>query len=132
MIVGESRDYVAELLDREPLAKLCALIHSAESWARYGLAHPGGPHCRGLVDVIYHDLDPERLRTLAPTIPIELVEECAFMGNADEIARRVRGYVDNGLQHVVLHEGTGIAGGLDEINANVKEFLALVATLRAF
>jgi len=44
------------------------------------------------VDLIYHDLDPEQLRELAPTIPFELIEEFMFIGKASEIADRVSGH----------------------------------------
>jgi phthiodiolone/phenolphthiodiolone dimycocerosates ketoreductase len=130
VIIGESRDHVAELMEREPLGKLMALMASAEIWAKHGMQHPSGPRCRGLVDLILHDLDPEQLRELAPTIPFELVEEFTFIGNATEIAERVSGYADNGLEHVVLGNGTGTVGGLDEINANTGQFIDLVAALR--
>src|SRR5262249_50842185 len=73
VIIGESRDHLAELMERDPLGKLLALMCSAEICAKYGMKHPSGDHCRGMVDLIYHDLDPERLRQLAPTIPLELV-----------------------------------------------------------
>ncbi|WP_156166369.1 LLM class flavin-dependent oxidoreductase [Mycobacterium haemophilum] len=132
LIIGESRNYVAELMDRDPLGKLCALMCSAETWTKYGMTHPGGPQCRGLMDLIYHDLDPKQLRALAPTIPFELVEEFMFIGNATEIADRVRGYADNGLQHVILGNATGVVGGLDEINANTTELLTLITALREF
>jgi phthiodiolone/phenolphthiodiolone dimycocerosates ketoreductase len=49
------------------------------------LKHPSGDGCRGLVDVIYHEFDPEHLRALAPTIPFELLEELFFIGNTTEI-----------------------------------------------
>jgi phthiodiolone/phenolphthiodiolone dimycocerosates ketoreductase len=131
MILGESRDHVAELMEREPLGKLLALLSSAEIWAKYGMKHPSGERCRGLVDLIYHDLDPEQLRELAPTIPFELVEEFTFIGNATEIADRVSGYADNGLEHIILGNGTGAVGGLDEINASATQLPALVAALAA-
>ena len=130
VIIGESRDYVAELMERDPLGKLHALMCSAEIWAEYGIKHPSGDRCRGLVDLIYHDLDPEHLRELAPTIPFELVEEFMFIGNATEIADRVSDYADNGLEHVILGNGTGTVGGLDEINASATQFPAIVAALR--
>ena len=129
VIIGESRDYVAELMERDPLGKLTALMCSAEIWAKHGMKHPSGDRSRGLVDLIYHDLDPQRLRELAPTIPFELVEEFMFIGNATEIADRVSGYADNGLEHVILGNATGTVGGLDEINANTGQLLALVAAL---
>jgi phthiodiolone/phenolphthiodiolone dimycocerosates ketoreductase len=103
---------------------------SAEIWAKYGMKHPSGEHCRGLVDLIYHDLDPEYLRELAPTIPFELVEEFMFIGNATEIADRVSGNAANGLEHVILGNGTGTVGGLDEIEANTGRLRAVVAALR--
>lgn len=129
IILGESRTYVADLVEREPLVKLLALMCSGELWAKYGMAHPSGNRCRGLVDLIYHELDPEQLRRLTPTIPFELLEEFMFVGNATEIADRIGGYVDKGLEHVILGDNTGVAGGLDEINANAGQLRSLVATL---
>jgi phthiodiolone/phenolphthiodiolone dimycocerosates ketoreductase len=82
------------------------------------------------VDLIQHDMDPEELRELAPTIPFELVEEFFFIGDATEIADRIGGYADNGLEHVILANATGTVGGLDEIVANAPELVALVAALR--
>ncbi|MUL63794.1 oxidoreductase [Mycobacterium sp. CBMA 234] len=130
MILGRSRDHVADLMEREPLGKLTALLSSAESWAEYGLQHPGGDKCRGMVDLIQHDIDPEQLRELAPTIPFELVEEFMFIGNATEVADRIGGYVDNGLEHVILSNATGTVGGLAEINSTTTELMNLVANLR--
>ena len=131
VIIGASRDHIAELMERDPLGKLGALMVSAETWTEYGMEHPAGPECRGLVDLIYHDLDPDELRELAPTIPFELVEEFLFMGNATELAESVSGYADNGLEHIILGNATGTVGGLAEIEANQKEFLALADALRA-
>jgi phthiodiolone/phenolphthiodiolone dimycocerosates ketoreductase len=74
VIIGESREHVAELMERDPLGKLMALLSSAEIWAKYGMRHPSGDDCRGLVDLVFHDLDPDELRELAPSIPFELVE----------------------------------------------------------
>jgi phthiodiolone/phenolphthiodiolone dimycocerosates ketoreductase len=129
-IVGECRDHVADLMERDPLGKLVALMCSAETWARYGLRHPDGEGSRGLVDLIFHDLDPDQLRELAPTIPFELVEEFMFIGNATEIVERVGAYAANGLEHVIVGSATGVVGGLDEITANTGELIALVAALR--
>jgi phthiodiolone/phenolphthiodiolone dimycocerosates ketoreductase len=103
---------------------------SADIWSKYGMRHPSGDRTRGLVDLIYHDLDPEELRELAPTITFELVEEWMFVGNASEITDRISGYVDNGLEHVILGDVTGVVGGLDEINANAGQLQSLVAALR--
>lgn len=132
VIVGRSRDHVAELMERDPLGKLTALFCSADIWTKYGMRHPSGDKCRGLVDLIQHELDPDELRELAPTIPFELVEEFFFIGNASEISDRVSGYADNGLEHVILGSATGTVGGLNEINSNATELIKLVTTLGHF
>lgn len=131
LIIGQSREHVADLMERDPLGKLIALLCSADMWAKHGMQHPGGDKCRGLVDLIQHDLNPEELRELAPRIPFELVEEFFFIGNAAEITDRVGAYADNGLEHVILGNATGTFGGLAEINDNATEFVALVAALGA-
>ena len=129
-IIGESRSHIADLMERDPLGKLLALMVPADIWAQYGMQHPSGDKSRGLVDLIFHDLDPQQLRELAPTIPFELVEEFIYMGNATEITARVRGYADNGLEHVIVGNITGMVGGIDEITANADQFVALVNSLR--
>jgi phthiodiolone/phenolphthiodiolone dimycocerosates ketoreductase len=53
-----------------------------------------------------------------------------FIGDATEIADRVSGYAANGLEHVILGNGTGTVGGLDEIEANTGQLRAVVAALR--
>ena len=106
-IFGESRDAVAALLDEVPVVKLIAYYLPDEIWQRYGLTHPAGPGCRGQVDLIPHDLDPEELRAIAPRIPIELVEELAWLGSAEEIADRIKPFAEAGATHLMLGDVTG-------------------------
>jgi phthiodiolone/phenolphthiodiolone dimycocerosates ketoreductase len=129
-IVGESRSHVADLMEADPLGKLLGLMCSADLWAKHGLQHPAGDKCRGLVDLIFHELDPHELRELAPKIPFELVEEFMFIGNADEIAHRASGYAANGMEHVIVGNTTGIVGGVDEIAANATRLGNLFNALR--
>jgi phthiodiolone/phenolphthiodiolone dimycocerosates ketoreductase len=76
-----------------------------------------------------HDLDPEELRALAPEMPFELVEDVIFLGNADDVAGRLSGYADNGMDHVVLCNLTGVVGGMEEIEGNMAQFFQLRAML---
>jgi phthiodiolone/phenolphthiodiolone dimycocerosates ketoreductase len=52
------------------------------------------------------------------------------VGSASEITDRISGYVDNGLEHAILGDVTGVVGGLDEINANAGQLQSLLAALR--
>jgi phthiodiolone/phenolphthiodiolone dimycocerosates ketoreductase len=131
MVIGESRDRVAQMLEDEPLAKLWALVATAEAWARHGLEHPAGASSRGFVDVVIHDLDPEPLRELAPRIPVELVEEVLFIGNARELADRFAEYARSGCQHLVFAFMTGLVGGMAEVQARIPALGALCQELRA-
>jgi phthiodiolone/phenolphthiodiolone dimycocerosates ketoreductase len=102
VILGESRDAVAAMLEQTPLIKLLALFSADAVWQRYGLDHPSGPGSRGAVDVIPHALEPRELRELARRIPMKLLEEMVMIGNADEIATNMKPYADAGLEHLVL------------------------------
>ena len=76
-----------------------------------------------------HPSAAARTAELAPTIPFELVAESIFSGNCEQILDRVRGYADHGLEHLVLANSTGTAGGLEEIDANRQQFSDLVAAV---
>lgn len=108
IVLGDSVDHVRALLEAQPLLKLVMLLAPATTWRQYGLDHPAGPTCRGFPDVIPHALDPAHLRQIAPRIPIQMVEELALLGNAADIASRLRPYAEAGLQHVVLCDITGL------------------------
>ncbi len=118
MLLGESRDYISDLMEKDPLGKLLALFSPADRWAAHGFEHPFGPRSQGFVDGVVHDLDPNELRRLAPTIPMELVEETVFLGSADDIVERIGAYSPHGLAHVVLGNVTGVVGGFEEVQAN--------------
>jgi len=106
-IFGESRDAVAGLLEDLPIVKLIAYYLPDEVWQRYGLTHPAGRGCRGKVDLVPHELDPDELRAMAPKIPIELVEELAWLGSAEEIAERIVPFAEAGTTHLMLGDVTG-------------------------
>jgi phthiodiolone/phenolphthiodiolone dimycocerosates ketoreductase len=88
-IFGESRDVVAATLEEIPIVKLMAYYVPDQIWRKYGLEHPGGPGCRGQIDLIPHELDPDELRELAPRIPLELLEELAWIGSAEAAATAI-------------------------------------------
>ena len=131
VMLGESKEYIADLMEKDPLGKLFALFCPADVWAKRGYKHPFGDDCKGFIDLIVHDLDPEELRALAPEMPFELVEDVIFLGNADDVGERLSGYAQNGMNHVVLANLTGVVGGMEEIEANMAQFFQLRGMLEA-
>jgi phthiodiolone/phenolphthiodiolone dimycocerosates ketoreductase len=129
-ILGESRDQLEALFEAEPLVRLFGLFLPHAHWARHGLEHPLGRDCRGFIDVVVHDLDPEWLRELAPTVPFEFLSDTILMGSPDEIAARLEPYARAGAEHVILANMTGVVGGQAEFTARIPDFPRLAAKLR--
>ena len=129
ILFAESVDRAAEMFEREPLGKLFGLFAMGSMWEKHGITHPLGNDAKGFIDVIIHDLNPDDLRDLAPTIPFEMVQQVLFIGNAEELGAQFESYARNGLEHVVLANVTGIVGGMDEIMARAMELPHLKATL---
>ena len=113
----------------EPLGKLFGLFAMGSLWKAHGLTHPLGDDSRGFIDVIIHDLDPDSLRDIAPTIPFEMVQQVLFIGNSEELAGQFEAYGRAGLEHVVLANITGVVGGMTEIMARAMELPMLKAAL---
>jgi phthiodiolone/phenolphthiodiolone dimycocerosates ketoreductase len=129
VILGESRDEVVSLLDREPLAKLIAMLGPSELWAAFGLEKPGG-HGAGYRDMLLHDLDPESLADIAPSIPPELLEaQGVYLGSAEEIAGKLQPYRDAGVQHLTIANFSGLVGGRPRLTAMKQQFVDLVRHL---
>ncbi|WAJ43378.1 LLM class flavin-dependent oxidoreductase [Mycobacterium sp. Aquia_216] len=122
-ILGDSREQVLQTLEQLPVARLIAYYLPAATWRTYGLDHPGGPDCRGQADIIPHTIEPERLAEIADTIPVELVEELAWLGNADEIAERIAPYAESGATHLLLGDVTGTTYAPEEAARVIGEQL---------
>lgn len=129
-LFAESVDRAAEMFEAEPLGKLFGLFAMGEIWEKNGMEHPLGNDSKGFIDVIIHDLSPDDLRDLAPTIPFEMVQQVLFIGNAQELGEQFQGYADAGLEYAVLANLTGVVGGMDEIMARGADFPELINTLR--
>lgn len=125
ILVGESREHIAEMFERQPLAKLATLFTSGEQWQQYGLEHPAGADSRGMIDVIPHVLNAERLREIAPRIPMGLVDDYLYCGSALEIAEQLEPYARAGVEHFVFGSMLGALGGLVEVERHTPELFKL-------
>ncbi|MEM9748482.1 MAG: LLM class flavin-dependent oxidoreductase [Actinomycetota bacterium] len=130
VLFAESIERAAEMFEAEPLGKLFGLFAMGHIWEANGLEHPLGNDSKGFIDVVIHDLDPDELRDLAPTIPFEMVQQVLFIGNAEELGYQFEAYAKNGLEHMVLANLTGVLGGMDEIMARAMEMPQLLGVLR--
>lgn len=124
VILGASRDQIGEATEREPLGKLLALFMSAEVWRRHGVEHPCGENATGF-DTIPHAIDPEVLRETASKIPFELFEEWIWAGNSEELTTRMESYAQQGCEHMIFTNVTGLVGGAAEFQARVPDLIAL-------
>jgi phthiodiolone/phenolphthiodiolone dimycocerosates ketoreductase len=128
-ILGDSRAQVIQTLDRLPVARLIAYYLPAGTWRAYGLEHPGGPDCRGQADIIPHTIEAERLIEIADKVPVELVEELAWLGNAEEIAERITPYAEAGATHLMLGDVSGITYAPEEAARVIGEQLPRLKAL---
>ncbi|MHB8693877.1 MAG: LLM class flavin-dependent oxidoreductase [Solirubrobacteraceae bacterium] len=127
-VFGESREDIAARMEAAPMSKLLALFLPAEIWAQYGLEHPCGADCKGMVHAVPHAVDPAHARELASQIPFELMEEVAIIGNADEMREKLDPFLDAGAEHVTFYDFTGVLAVPPEVMA--AELEKLVSSLR--
>ena len=129
VLFAESTEKAAEMFEAEPLGKLFGLFAMGSMWEANGLTHPLGNDSKGFIDVIIHELDPDELRDLAPTIPFEMVQQVLFIGNAEELGTQFEAYARNGLEYMVMANITGVVGGMDEIMARAMDLPQLLGVL---
>ena len=126
---GESRDAVISVIEANPLIKLLLLFADSDLWERHGVAHPHGDDAMGY-HTIPHELDPDMLRDLAQTIPLEMFDEWVMLGNGAEIAARLEPFAKAGLEHVVLADMSAIALAPEDAPAALGQLAVLAPMLK--
>jgi len=124
-IFGPSRDDVAAQIAATPLSKLLMLFQPASVWHRYGLEHPAGEQTRGWIDTVPHALDPDLIRDAIQQVPLEMMEERVFFGDAEEIAARLKPFSDVGLEHVVVCDITALVYPPDQAASHMQQLKVL-------
>ena len=126
---SSSRGRLVEEINSAPLSKMLMLFASADVWRQYGLQHPAGPDCRGFVDVVPHDLEPDLIHRALADVPIEMFEKFVTLGNADEVASRIGEWQTNGLEHVVIADYSGVSGPVERATEHLPELHRLPGLL---
>ncbi len=131
-ILGESRSQLLDQFEAQPLAKLLALATSPSAdWSKHGIGHPLTRGRRAYLDYIPHEHEPGLLRNIAPTIPVKLLEERVFFGNAAEVAQRIADFRTAGCEHFIMLDATVVADGIAGIEAGSRELSKLVPLVHA-
>jgi phthiodiolone/phenolphthiodiolone dimycocerosates ketoreductase len=129
-VLGESRDRVIELFESAPMTKALALFSTtAHDWQSLGYRHPLSDDSRGYQDYIPHEVDAETLNTVVRLIPDEILERRILLGNAEEVAARLRPYQQAGCEHVIMLNVTGLVNGVADAEIAARQMIDLVRIL---
>jgi len=107
-LIGEP-DETAEMLE-QPMVKSIILMQNAEDLRQFGHEHPMGPDWRGI-----HDLNPavltrERMIQFCDELDTQAIRDIFPVGTPKEVALKIKGFVDAGVQVYKLME-YGAMGG---------------------
>ncbi|MBX6342031.1 MAG: LLM class flavin-dependent oxidoreductase [Thermomicrobiaceae bacterium] len=84
------------------VVRFTGLMAPAEAWRRAGHRHPFGDEFRGFIDFVPERYDRKVLDEALAAVPIEAVAERLIWGTPEQVARRLRGFADAGMRHVVV------------------------------
>ena len=129
-VLGESREQVVDYMQRWPGSKSTALMLPATVWDMYGIAHPGGPDCKGVLNMRPHDMDPLVTLEALRKVPMEMLELFLLLGNADEIAAKLQPLVEAGIHDIVFTDVTATIFPPDEANEQLDQYGRMATLLR--
>lgn len=107
-LIGEPEE-IDEML-RAPLVRSYVLQMPASVVRLHGYAHPCGENWGGYIDMDPHGLTRERIHQLLDATPVGLIRKLIISGTPKEVARRLKGFVDAGMQIGCLLDYSALAG----------------------
>lgn len=109
VLLAESRDAAAALIDDSFLMRFIALTRPSEAFALHGAEHPLGDGAFGLTSFMPTRYDREAALALAARVPAEVVRDSVISGTPDDVAGAIRAFVAAGARHVQLTNMTPLA-----------------------
>jgi phthiodiolone/phenolphthiodiolone dimycocerosates ketoreductase len=100
---------LAEILDA-PLIKAWVMQPSAQALREFGFEHPLGESWRGYQDINPAVLPRERILDMLKKTNVEAIRKIIPCGTPQEVARRLKGFVDAGMRVVKVMDYGGMAG----------------------
>ncbi|MFX1512987.1 MAG: LLM class flavin-dependent oxidoreductase [Promethearchaeota archaeon] len=107
MIIDKSHEECLRIM-QTPLIKARALLTPSTIFEKYGLEHPLGKEFYGLTDYVPSRLSKKVVLEAIEKIPIEVVQESYLWGTPEEVIDKLKGYIDVGLEHLVVWNETYI------------------------
>jgi phthiodiolone/phenolphthiodiolone dimycocerosates ketoreductase len=129
LVTGRSRDDVDEALD-SVILKSVALQAPAEAWARHGVEHPLGADFSGVQDLIPQLMDRDTVLRYVAQVPASLMKELMFNGTPDEIIDQVAEWRDDGLQYLMIINGSPLNPRMRKTLAATAPFVKVLRGLR--
>jgi phthiodiolone/phenolphthiodiolone dimycocerosates ketoreductase len=100
---------LAEILNA-PLIKAWVMQPSAQALREFGFEHPLGESWRGYQDINPAVLPRERILDMLKKTNVEAIRKIIPCGTPQEVARRLKGFVDAGMRVVKILDYGGMAG----------------------
>ncbi len=130
VVLADSTDDAAAIIDRSLLMRFIALTRPAEAFAARGAEHPLGDGAFGLTSFLPTRYDRASALALAERVPADVVRDTVLFGTPDDVAAQVARFVRAGARHVQLTNMTPLAAP-DRAAASEALLGDLVKALRA-
>jgi phthiodiolone/phenolphthiodiolone dimycocerosates ketoreductase len=108
-LIADSDAELAQILEA-PLIKAYVLQIPAKVMRQFGFEHPLGDEWRGFQDINPEVLPRERILAMLDKVNIEAILAVVPHGTPQQVARKLKGFVDAGLQVPKILDYGGMAG----------------------
>ena len=107
-LIGDEEE-VAEMIER-PMVKSIVLMLTAEDLRKFGYQHPMGPDWRGIMDFDPVRLSREAMLKFCAEMDPQAIRDIFPVGTPKQVAAKMKGFVDAGLQVIKFMDYGGMAG----------------------
>ncbi|MFX1536205.1 MAG: LLM class flavin-dependent oxidoreductase [Promethearchaeota archaeon] len=116
LIIDKNEDECIRIM-QTPLIKTRGLMAHSEIYEKYGFEHPLGKNYYGLTDFIPSRLSKTETLEAIKKVPLEVIQEIYLWGTPDDIIEKLNGYVEAGLEHLIIWNETFI-GDVNKIRSS--------------
>lgn len=107
-LIGDEAE-VAEMIER-PMVKSIILMLTAADLRKFGYDHPMGPDWRGIMDFDPVKLSRDKMLRFCAEMDPQSIRDIFPVGTPDQVAAKMKGFVDAGLRVIKFMDYGGMAG----------------------